>query len=154
MSLGPLCDEIKRVHRETSCTPVLTIPSYLSLRNEFLIALGGRLVEEHAMVDGLAAPPRRDPPAVRIDWLCSGNQLWSMIVDSWTRMRAARIGAALKMDHGPQAQVQVTSTIGRPPACGETFVLGISEAHAELPTWTRRIHLVGSSASRLGLQFS
>lgn len=55
MSLGQLCDEIKRVHQEASCTPVLAVPRYLSLRNEFLVSLCGRLADELTMENGLDA---------------------------------------------------------------------------------------------------
>ena len=154
MSLGQLCDEIKRVRQETSCTPVLAVPRYLSLRNEFLVSLCGRLVHELMIEHGLDARATPQQPVVRLDWLCSGKHLWSTISDPWRRMRAAKINAALQVHHGSLAQIQVTSTIGRPFAGGDTFVFGLSDTLSALPSWTRRIRLLGTATSTFALQFS
>ncbi len=141
--LSLLSDEIIRLSETCVSTPVLVTPTYLSLRDEFLVELVGTLAKKSA---------RR----IRIDWFRGGSGVASLIGDLWAARRARSINRQLSSradqdrsySFASYRPVQVTATIGRTASAADDLVVGICQQRYSLPSWTTSIFL-GSSPDRV-----
>ena len=154
MPLGQLADEIVRQSQQMTRTPVLVMPSYLSLRTPFF----SQLIE---------ALETRSRHRVRIDWYRDpGSHLLGWLATAWARRQARSINRLLKKkpaapsDSALQAQaptieaaglespaieelIEVTASIARPDPGGDVLVVGLCDDRIELPSWAAAVRLSG-----------
>ena len=125
MSLDELADEVIHVSRYK--TPVLVTPEHVSLRKPFFLEMADCL-------------KRRCARPIRFDWLTTSHsiaaQIWKAPLE---RFAVSSIDQSLRRnDFG---SIETTMLIASREAAPECFVVGISHAGDQLPTWTAPIRL-------------
>jgi len=133
MPLRRLSNELIRLRRDELKTPVLVLPTWISLRADFYNELAEVIHTQTGQ-------------NVRFDALRPLGGLWQTFankVDDWQTRRINR-QVNRKGQTQPMAEVVSTANIARPLSMSAVFVIGIAQDTAPLPAWTTPIHLVGS----------
>lgn len=144
MPLQSLATEIVRLSERHALTPVLVMPSYLSLREAFFIEL-------------CTALSQQTQRPIRIDWLLPQTLGMlktpiDLIRTPMTQRRIARMNRQLHAVHAATASIQVTATIARPASLNQSLVIGCCAQHQTLPDWTIEIRLGASPEHSSALQ--
>lgn len=148
MSLLPLADQIVRLSQAGSSTPVLVLPTYLSLRDRFLQELAD-------------AVSRSSDRGLQVEWLRAGSGgIFQLLGDYRVRWQVRRMNRRLQR-RGPShaaepapilASIHVTASIGRPTRNPGPIVLGLAGERDELPLWAAPIRIGGYAVSPADLQ--
>lgn len=123
--------------QRTNRAPVLVVPSNLVLRRAFLLAL---CVDLTAALQRQAESRQPTLAGLRIDWIRCAS-VWSPLLDPLARRWARRLSASISGESGLATEVQLTTTISRPPAHSEQFVFGLADAGTKLTAWSCPIFL-------------
>lgn len=147
--LRGLAETIVRLSDEHGSTPVIVMPSHLTLRTPFFIELaqelgkrlsGSRVTEAlgndvHSNGEFGAEPERQ----IRFDWCLTPQRLFASTRAKFAQFQSARLTVQLAQSTG--ATVEVTASIARPGGQRRDLVIGLCDDALELPPWTTAIRI-------------
>lgn len=124
--LRELAEQIVRLSDAHGSTPVLVLPTYLSLRQPFYESLARELADQ------------TDRP-IRFDWCRTHQGFTAAIGNRVAQWRAARVSRTLR--RVADAAVVLTASIARPGGRHRDLVIGLCDDRLPLPPWTTPIRI-------------
>ncbi len=124
--LRELADRIVRLSDEQASTPVLVLPTYLSLREPFFVELAGQL----KMITGRP---------IRFDCCRPRTGVLSALTSRVSRLRFARMSR--RLSQFADAAIVLTASIARPGGSRRDLVVGLCDETLHLPSWTTAIRI-------------